>query len=233
MTRPKRGFEKKSEMLEVRLSLSEKQALAAHCRDKGISASELVRDLVSTRVRTPVWRRFLQPKGTGSMPDLSSMLPGAAAITLAGSLALAVAAPSTASDYRSAFDMLDANSDGSVTLEEFLDHDDGYLPQGARDREDGRIVTAYELAGELRQEFALYDRNRNGLMTYEEFSGRYASMIEVAFEHFDANADGQITAAELDGGTALDAPVGDRLIADFDADRSGALSFDEFSGRDG
>lgn len=233
MTRPKRGFEKKSEMLEVRLSLSEKQALAAHCRDRGISASELVRDLLSARVKTPAWRRFLQPKGTGTMPELTSLLPGAAAITLAGSIALAVAAPSTASDYRTAFDTLDANADGRVTIEEFLDTADGALPSGARHLGDGRLVSERELIGEMRQEFALYDHNRNGFLTYAEFSGRYGSVIEAAFAHFDANSDGQVTAEELDAGTALDAPVGEQLMADFDLDRNGALSFNEFSGRAG
>lgn len=230
MTKGRRRFEKKSEMLEVRLTLSEKQALSAHCKQQGVSASELVRDLLSRKVQQPAWRRFLHTKGQNAMPALHAFLPPAAAAALAGSLALAVTAPSTASDFRAAFDALDADSDGAVTLDEFMNYSGAYMPDDARHRGDGRTISRAELEGEMRSEFAQYDANRNGLMTYAEFSGRYGSVIEAAFEHFDANTDGEVTATELDAGAAIDAPIGERLVSEFDTDSNGALSFAEFSG---
>ena len=233
MTSPsRRRFEKKSETLEVRLTLSEKQALAEHCSETGVSASALVRSLLSQRVRQPAWRRFLRLKGP-DMPEMKPLLP-AAAIAIAGSLALAAASPSTASDYRSAFAALDSNGDGAVSEGEFLSvADSDWLPVDAQLRDGGRTISRREWNGEIRQEFALYDRNRNGLITYAEFSGRYGSIIEAAFDHFDRDADGRVTAAELDAGMAVEAADGAALIAEFDTDGDHALTFDEFVGREG
>lgn len=232
-TRP----EKKSEMLEIRLSWSEKRALVRHCRESGVSASALVRGLIDQQLKQPAWRRFLNQKGHIAMPMLKRFSPaaaGLATVALAGSLALAVAAPSTASDYRATFDALDLDADGQVTLDEFLSLSDSeLLPVGARYRGSDWVVTRRELEGEMRQEFALYDRNRNGQMTYAEFTGRYGSLIEATFEHFDSDADGRLSAAELNAGMALEPGNGADLVAEFDTDRDGLLSFAEFTGSTG
>ncbi len=103
---------KKSETLEVRLSLEAKAAFMARCRDQGRTASAAVRAFVeqelspaapAPRARSRPWRVAI-------------------AAAAAGLAVGAVAAPSLAHparDARSAFDRLDRNHDGVLSFDEF------------------------------------------------------------------------------------------------------------------
>ncbi len=222
--------EKKSETLEVRLSWSEKRELVAHCRANGISASALLRDLIARKLERPAWRRFLTNKGMHAMSFLKRLSPaaaGTAAFALSGSLALLVAAPSTASDHRSTFDTLDVDRDGVVTVEEFL----GFSQYAVvRTEHVSRTIGENELIGEVRREFAQYDRNRDGEMTYGEFTGRFGTVIAATFLTIDANGDGQISPVELSARLALAGGDVSELFSAHDGDNDGLLSFVEFSG---
>lgn len=108
---------KKSETLEVRLSLETKAAFMARCRDQGRTASEAVRAFVEREL--------------GPTEATAHSRPGhwriAIAAATAGLAVGAVAAPSLAHpvgaqpahNVRATFDQLDRNHDGVLTFEEF------------------------------------------------------------------------------------------------------------------
>lgn len=109
MTRPKPP--KKSETLEVRLPHAAKTAFMARCRAEGRSASEAVRGFIERELDGDVqaarprlrWRQLL-------------------AAALAGLAVGAAAAPSLAHQApgsRAAFERLDRNHDGVLSLQEF------------------------------------------------------------------------------------------------------------------
>ncbi|MDQ3124778.1 MAG: hypothetical protein M3Q74_04160 [Pseudomonadota bacterium] len=107
MTAPKPP--KKSETLEVRLPYQTKLAFMRRCRDDGQTASEAVRGFIETGLgRRPRARR------TRLWQTLAAATAG---------LALgAVAAPSlarTAQTDHAAFERLDQNGDGALSIAEF------------------------------------------------------------------------------------------------------------------
>ena len=103
---------KKSETLEVRLPYAAKTAFMARCRDDGRTASDAVRAFIETELGRPAGRhRRTALRGWQTLT--------AAAIGLAIG---AVAAPSLAQSApasRAAFERLDLNHDGAISLEEF------------------------------------------------------------------------------------------------------------------
>lgn len=240
---------KKSEMLEIRISYEQKQALLAYCRDTGDSASGLVRNLISDRVEPSSWRTVFNRERTQDMLNLLRTKPRAALAGAAGSaalMALAIAAPSGAQDARSAYDALDTNGDEIVTLTEFVDvvRSEGLVWNPRADANaPRRQVGLSELEGHTRSEFHRYDRNRDGRMTYNEFSGRYVALLHSSFVALDRNSDRRISADELAvslGGIGFDTASIERnarprdvmareMIADFDTNDDGLLDFEEFS----
>ena len=240
---------KKSEMLEVRMSYEQKQALLAYCRDTGNSASSLVRNLISDRVEPSSWRTVFNRERTQDMLNFLKTKPRAAMAGAASSAALmafAIAAPSGAQDARAAYDALDTNGDEIVTLAEFVDvvRSEGLIWNPRVDENSARrSVGLSELEGHTRSEFHRYDRNRDGRMTYNEFSGRYVALLHSSFVALDRNSDRRISANELAvslGGIGYDTASAERnarprdvmareMIADFDTNDDGQLDFEEFS----
>lgn len=100
---------KKSETLEVRLPHDAKTAFMARCRDEGQTASEAVRGFIEAELVS-----------RGRRGRLRAWQAVAAAV--AGLALGAVAAPSlaqTAPSDRAAFQRLDHNHDGVLSLAEF------------------------------------------------------------------------------------------------------------------
>ncbi|HEV7227247.1 EF-hand domain-containing protein [Brevundimonas sp.] len=97
---------KKSETLEVRLPFETKTAFMAQCRARGRSASDAVRGFIDAEI--------------GARGRLKGW---PAAVAAAAGLALgAMAAPTLAqaeSRSEAAFERLDANGDGALTVAEF------------------------------------------------------------------------------------------------------------------
>ena len=237
---------KKSEMLEVRVSYEQKSALYAHCRETGQSASALVRDLISRHLSRSSWRTVFNRERTHAMISIFSKRPRAALASAVGGAALmslAVAAPSGAQDARAAFEAMDANNDSMVSTSEFVASvREGGLIWNPRAVSDAprRQVGVSELEGHTRSEFARYDRNRDGRMTYAEFSGRYVALMHASFVALDRDADSADELAVALGGIGYDEASVERnarprvvmaqeLIAEFDGNGDGMLSFAEFS----
>lgn len=107
MTAPKPP--KKSETLEVRLPYRTKLAFMTRCRDDGQTASEAVRGFIETEL--------------GDRPRAPRTRLWQALVAATAGLALgAVAAPSlarTAPTDHAAFERLDQNDDGALSIAEF------------------------------------------------------------------------------------------------------------------
>ncbi len=100
---------KKSESLEIRLSLEAKSAFMAHCQAQGSTASETLRSLIESDMAAPI-----RP----SRRSWRSLVTAAAAGLAIG----AVAGPSFAhspQNARAAFDRLDRDHDGVLSFDEF------------------------------------------------------------------------------------------------------------------
>ena len=112
MTAPKGP--KKSETLEVRLPHETKAAFMARCRHDGQTASEAVRGFIETELAADV-----------PSPGPGKRLWHVVAAAAAGLALGAVAAPSlahTTSVDQAAFERLDRNHDGALSLAEFQRH---------------------------------------------------------------------------------------------------------------
>jgi hypothetical protein len=117
---------KKSETLEIRIPYPTKQAFMARCRDEGVSASEVLRGLIDGRLeeRRPAPRpRTAWRLAVGVL--IASAVGAVALPSLARPSALSelerlnAAGPVRDSQVRQAFERLDANGDGVISLDEF------------------------------------------------------------------------------------------------------------------
>jgi Ca2+-binding EF-hand superfamily protein len=109
---------KKTESLEVRLPDALKCAFMARCGAEGRTASEVVRTLIESYLARPA---ILEPE-RHTMPKLARRLavPTFAAAGAVAAVAVFGATATTASpDLRKAFEALDADKNGAVTLAEF------------------------------------------------------------------------------------------------------------------
>ncbi len=141
---------KKSEILIVRLSHEAKQAFMEACRRDQRSASDVVRGLVDRyaarrmegrlRVTAKEFAMFLSNLST------PARVAAATAAGALGAVALAVAPSTAGGDEKAAFQSMDANADGLVTLSEFY-ASGGMNADGAATVETRAQVLAGTLAG--------------------------------------------------------------------------------------
>jgi hypothetical protein len=102
---------KKSESLEIRIPYPTKQAFMERCREEGVSASEVLRGLIETRLQ-PAPRRRLK----WAAAALIGLALGAVA---APSLALASKGLGGDAEARRTFQRLDADHDGALSYSEY------------------------------------------------------------------------------------------------------------------
>ena len=174
-TRPQ-SRAKKSETLEVRIPHETKQAFLTACREDGTTASEVVRDQVQSYLDQR--QRPSQPEeGRSNVMKLHPAIrrygPRAAAGSIAAiGLAALTVLPSAASpDFKAQFSRLDANSDGVLSVEEFL----GPKEDGAEIKQDRKIVIESRVTtsdGEAKPQMSASPKMKQDAFTFwlpEEF----------------------------------------------------------------
>lgn len=102
---------KKSESIEIRLSLEAKAAFMQRCSDEGVTASEAIRAMIDNRTAARAQVSALAPRWRMGLAIAAGMALGA------GAAAPALAHANQAS--RTAFDRLDRNHDGVISYDEF------------------------------------------------------------------------------------------------------------------
>lgn len=134
---------------------------------------------------------------------------------------------------RAIFDHFDENKDGNISREEL---------RSSLERLDMAVPSA-----ELADMIDSVDANKDGFVSYEEFVGLYESLqareteggddveLKQAFEVFDQNGDGLITAQELQSVLQSMGILQGRSLADcaamirrVDSDGNGQVDFQEF-----
>lgn len=116
--------EKKSERLEIRPSLSKKQAFLTACEENGMTSSEAIRSFIDAYIMQSRWKRIKTIAKEMIMIVKRHPLKStstAIASTLFGIIALT--GPSIADEK--AFKLYDIDEDGRITHEEFSNSRDG------------------------------------------------------------------------------------------------------------
>lgn len=124
-TGPKPTRAKKSETLEVRIPYETKQAFLSACREDGTTASEVVRDKVQDYLDARE-----RPSPSEEKRTLIMKLPqpvrrygwraAAGGVAAIGFVSMAALPSAATPDIKAQFGRLDANSDGVLSVEEFV-----------------------------------------------------------------------------------------------------------------
>lgn len=239
MTAPRRT-EKKSEMIEVRISHSQKEALSALCESQGRSLSETVRGLIDGELAGAARHVPDNRLRIETMSTLIKSRPrtfAASIIASAGALSFVLAAPSSAGPAGPAFEAIDIDQNQQIELHEFMEAaSDGGLSLDPSASGDERVFEHH-----VQLEFVRYDRNADNAISPDEFSGRYIPLMEASFHALDVDRDGGVSADELSfnlarGGvhsehaTLPEGPrqLAERYVRELDSDGDGSLSLAEF-----
>lgn len=149
---------------------------------------------------------------------------------LAGLIAVGSVATAQARDHggRIAFDQIDANSDGAVTMEEVKAHQVARFNKADSDG-DG-FLTPEEMRGSDRAQRMLkrFDTNRDGVIDESELQAadneRAGKRAERMLKRLDANGDGKISMEEAESRRD---PA--RMFERLDADGNGSITEEEFA----
>lgn len=246
---------KKTDTLEVRLSHAAKQAFMARARERGRTASAVLREFVDSYVA--------EAPATETKPMITRYLKPAAATSIAASAlalyALSPTAVAAAPDLRAVFEKLDRNQDGALSAEEFLARHGGDTVFVRHDSEPAPEAgpapaarpfmiplkegahpphltsgASPDASTALRGAFAAQDGDSNGAVSFGEFEAHHLAMFREGFRTLDVNDDGAIDRSEY--GAALrhlpGAPTAGAVpFEQADRDGDAGISWDEFLAR--
>ena len=202
---------KKTEFLEVRLPWATKLAFMTRCRERGVSASRLIRDWIDSYLLSPS-RAPIEPTQESAMLPIRKRryaAVGTALTALVGTgiiAALASAPASAASDPRllAVFDWTDIDNDGRISKAEFFGDQRPVDPQPRSAEREALALTVDSKVpprpGETREAlFERLDSDGDGTLSSAEFvEGSVAHTNATRrIASADANGDGSLTEGEL------------------------------------
>jgi Ca2+-binding EF-hand superfamily protein len=222
---------KKSESIEIRLTLEDKQALMAQAASQGRSASDIVRDSIAGDPR----KRQASTRVRQSWARAGALLVVPLAVL---AVAYAIASPASADgDYRKAFQSslkrLDRDHNGMIDRQEFAGQTFLVLtPKASGSGSFSAVIHSppnpLTSSPELRGDFAAQDRDGDGRITLAEYVSYRRELAHRKFGTLDANSDGALSRAEFS--QELGVPAGEpgrKLFDSRDANHDGSLSEQE------
>jgi hypothetical protein len=235
---------KKSETLEVRIPHETKQAFLTACREDGTTASEVVREQVQTyldaRERPPLKadKRMLFMTLPSNVRRYAPRVAAGGALAI-GLTALAVLPSAAAPDFKAQFSRLDVNSDGVLSVEEFLG------PKPADGGKDDVVIetrtitrTVDKHAADVRIETGVMKKDAFAFYMPEELGGEIANAADQKHEYkFIARREVDDIPGDVPGGAgvAIDKTttftvdeIRKEEFAGIDLNKDGKVSLDEY-----
>lgn len=236
---------KKTETLEIRISHETKAAFMAACRARGATASAVIRGFIDEVIAEARRAQVQLQKTERPMTKIFNNAYARAA-AIAGLLAsgVIVATPSAAADPRVAavFRWWDADRDGGVSLEEFVDESNDVCGGAVGIGVTTKVIPSPDEPRDAM--FHRLDSNHDGVLSLAELGRQVTAETFVessaAFLVADLNGDGAVSLAELAAhGTALCAAAGfanpaagsvlfaEGIVGAYDRNGDGALDSEE------
>lgn len=191
--------EKQSESLEIRLGYTAKREFMDACKERGLTASEVVRTFVETYPVEPVKRSWSFP--TPKLPEPAMKFSAVLLLSavMGTSAVMPTAATAERDDPEQSFAELDADRDGRFVLEDLFRiaglAPDGRLGQEIRDDAMNSISEAMAEFGPAVQEDLLSPDYIERVLQNAEESAR--TSVAATFAMLDDNADGAVTRREF------------------------------------
>ena len=236
--------EKKSETLEVRVSLSEKSAFAARAAARGESMSAALRRLIAEDA-VP---RLVSKEAPMRTRLTFASAPVVLTILILATVSLVGAEADPRTDFKGNFRGKDANRDGILDRDELIavmthriaEADVPAVCKGTQWEE--RWNATPEMLADGHMEF--YDGNGDGVATLSEYISAYEAKRGTEFVEADADGSGYVDAQEMVAAYKVDeakihtecrAAIGmhgsetvPEIIEFLDIDRDGKVSMREF-----
>lgn len=191
--------EKQSESLEIRLGYSAKREFMDACKQRGLTASEVVREFVETYPMEPVARGWSFPTPKLPEPVMKFSVVLLLSAVMGTSAVLPTAATADRDDPERSFAELDADRDGQFALED-LYRIAGLTPAGRlgddlRENAINSVSEAMAEFGPALQEDLLSPEYVERVLLNAEESARIS--VGETFAMLDSNADGAVTRSEF------------------------------------
>jgi len=195
--------EKRSESLEIRLGHQAKQEFMQACKDKGLTASEVIRDFVEAYPVKP--RRRVWP--TMTMPNKEPVMSLSLVAVLSASLAASAFLPTQSAigdrrDPEAAFAQIDADGDNRFDLTAMYELA-GLTAQGELSQEMVKEITdtvqaaMIENSALIQEEVLSIDFERLLAQSLESAQSSAATSVQGIFNEMDANSDAWVTRSEF------------------------------------
>lgn len=195
--------EKRSESLEIRLGHQAKQEFMQACKDKGLTASEVIRDFVEAYPVKP--RRRVWP--TMTMPNKEPVMSFSLVAVLSASLAASTFLPTQSAigdrrDPEAAFAQIDTDGDNRFDLSAMYELA-GLTSEGELSQEMIKEVTdtvqasLTENSALIQEEVLSIDFERLLARSLVNAQHSAASSVQDIFNTMDANSDDWVTRSEF------------------------------------
>lgn len=194
----KKYREKQSESLEIRLGHCAKTEFMEACRERGLTASEVVREFVESYPQAKLKRRWSVPKPKFTEPVMNFSAVFLLSAALGTSAIMPTAATADRNDPHESFAEIDLDGDGRFDLADLYEaaglDADGHFTQAMRDDVVANIHASIEDLDMLAQTPVL---NPDFIeRTLRQAEAGAVRGVQEAFHEIDYNADGHVSQSE-------------------------------------